>query len=134
MGAGCAKNPVTRPLEGENIETEHWEHAPHWMSIYDDLIRFKLGLLDRLKRELPKVHPAAESISHRGEMCDGEQSTAGYHSGELHHQAKTFAESQRTLIQNELVGVAAGRARVHAERGEPDALTRFRDSGNDADR
>jgi hypothetical protein len=68
------------------------------------------------------------------EVCDGEQSTAGNHSGVLHHQTKTFAGLQRMLIQNELVGAAAGRARVHAERGEPDAVTRFRDSGNDADR
>jgi hypothetical protein len=52
--------PVTRPLEGEDIQTEHWEDARHWMSIYDDLIRFKLGLLDRVKRELPKLHPVAQ--------------------------------------------------------------------------
>jgi len=52
--------PVTRPFEGEDIETEHWEDARHWMSIYDDLIRFKLGLLDRVQRELPKLHPVAQ--------------------------------------------------------------------------
>jgi DNA-binding response OmpR family regulator len=52
--------PVTRPLEGENLETEHWEDARHWMSIYDDLIRFKLSLLDRVQRELPKLHPVAQ--------------------------------------------------------------------------
>src|ERR1700719_1582356 len=52
--------PVTRPLEGQNIETEHWEDARHWMSSYDDLVRFKLGLLDRVQRELPKLHPVAQ--------------------------------------------------------------------------
>src|ERR1700681_3776023 len=52
--------PVTRPLEGEDIETEHWEDARHWMSIYDDLIRFKLGLLDRVRREFPKRAPGAQ--------------------------------------------------------------------------
>jgi hypothetical protein len=52
--------PAQGPLEGEDIETQHWEDARHWMSIYDDLIRFKLGLLDRVKRELPKMHPVAQ--------------------------------------------------------------------------
>ena len=51
------------PLEGEDIETEHWEDARHWMSIYDDLIRFKLGLLERIKRELPKLHPVAQKAA-----------------------------------------------------------------------
>ncbi|MGA7986921.1 MAG: winged helix-turn-helix domain-containing protein [Candidatus Dormiibacterota bacterium] len=55
--------PVTTPLEGEDIETEHWEDARHWMSIYDDLIRFKHGLLDRVQRELPKLHPVARSAA-----------------------------------------------------------------------
>jgi len=32
------------PLRERTFETEHWEDARHWMSIYDDLIRFKLGL------------------------------------------------------------------------------------------
>ena len=58
------KEPVQGPLEGEDIETEHWEDARHWMSIYDDLIRFKLGLLERVKRELPKLHPVAQQAAH----------------------------------------------------------------------
>ena len=32
-----SKEPTQGPLEGEDIETEHWEDARHWMSIYDDL-------------------------------------------------------------------------------------------------
>src|SRR6202171_6341817 len=51
------KNPV--PLAGEDIGTTHWEDARHWMSVYADLIQFKIGLLDRVKRELPKLKPAA---------------------------------------------------------------------------
>jgi len=62
MGTDRAK-PVTRPLEGEDIATTHWEDARHWMSIYDDLIRFKLGLLDRVQRELPKLHPVAQTAA-----------------------------------------------------------------------
>ena len=60
------KGPAQGPLEGEDIETEHWEDARHWMSIYDDLIRFKLGLLERVKRELPKLHPVAREAARRG--------------------------------------------------------------------
>ncbi|MFZ0128597.1 MAG: winged helix-turn-helix domain-containing protein [Candidatus Dormiibacterota bacterium] len=33
------------------------------MSIYDDLIRFKLGLLDRVQRELPKLYPVAQAAA-----------------------------------------------------------------------
>lgn len=51
------------PLDGENIETEHWEDARHWMSIYDDLIRFKHRILDRVNRELPKLHPDAQTAA-----------------------------------------------------------------------
>jgi hypothetical protein len=68
------------------------------------------------------------------EVGGGEQSPARSYAGEPHHQTKSFAELQEILIRNELVGAAVGRRRVHAERGEPDAVTRFRDSGNDADR
>ena len=52
---------ASRPtaLEGENIATTHWEDARHWMSVYADLIQFKLGLLDRIERELPRLSPEA---------------------------------------------------------------------------
>ncbi len=49
-----------RPLEGEDITTSHWEDARHWMSIYDDLLRFKRGLLARVQRELPTLSPVAQ--------------------------------------------------------------------------
>ena len=61
--SGHPEEPAPSPLEGEDIETEHWEDARHWMSIYDDLIRFKLGLLERVKRELPKLHPVAQKAA-----------------------------------------------------------------------
>ncbi|MCW2527913.1 MAG: Two-component response regulator CreB [Pseudonocardiales bacterium] len=56
--------PVSRPLDGEDIETEHWEDALHWMSIYHDLIRFKLELLDRVKRGISKLHPVGQAAVH----------------------------------------------------------------------
>jgi DNA-binding response OmpR family regulator len=52
------KSPA--PLTGEDLSTTHWEDARHWMSVYADLIQFKIGLLDRVKRELPKLKPAAQ--------------------------------------------------------------------------
>jgi hypothetical protein len=35
------------------------EDARHWMGIYDDLIRFKHGLLGLVQRKLPELHPVA---------------------------------------------------------------------------
>ena len=72
------KEPAQGPLEGEDIETEHWEDARHWMSIYDDLIRFKLGLLERVTRELPKLHPVAQKAA-RVDVTFIENQMAGYY-------------------------------------------------------
>lgn len=51
------------PLEGEDITTSHWEDARHWMSIYDDLLRFKRGLLARVERDLPTLSPIARGAA-----------------------------------------------------------------------
>ena len=48
------------PLEGEHIETAYWEDARHWMSIYADLLEFKQGLLERVRRDLAKLPPVAQ--------------------------------------------------------------------------
>ena len=58
-----ATNRASRPLEGEDLETTHWEDARHWMSIYADLIRFKVGLLARVQQELPKLQPVARAAA-----------------------------------------------------------------------
>jgi DNA-binding response OmpR family regulator len=47
------------PLEGEDIGTSHWEDARHWLSIYADLIEFKHGILDRVRRDVSKLAPVA---------------------------------------------------------------------------
>src|ERR1039457_4475919 len=78
VAAGTPKEPAQRPLEGEDIETEHCEDARHWMSIYDDLIRFKLGLLERVTRELPKLHPVAQNAA-KVDVTFIENQMAGYH-------------------------------------------------------
>jgi hypothetical protein len=51
------------PLEGEDLETEHWEDARHWLSVYADLLRFKVGLLDRVRREIPKLPVEAQKAA-----------------------------------------------------------------------
>ncbi len=51
------------PLEGENLETAHWEDARHWLSIYADLLRFKQGLLERVQRDLPTLRPVARKAA-----------------------------------------------------------------------
>jgi len=50
-------------LEGEDLSTEHWADARHWIGVYADLIRFKVGLLDRVRRELPKLPPVAQTAA-----------------------------------------------------------------------
>ena len=62
MASGIRKRASTA-LEGEDITTSHWEDARHWMSIYDDLLRFKRGLLARVARELPTLSPVAQGAA-----------------------------------------------------------------------
>jgi hypothetical protein len=58
------KNPKRSiPLAGENIETEHWEDARHWLSVYADLLQFKVGLLERVATEVPKLPPDARKAA-----------------------------------------------------------------------
>jgi DNA-binding response OmpR family regulator len=52
-----------RGLEGEDLGTTHWEDARHWIAIYADLLRFKTGLLDRVRREIPNLLPAAQKAA-----------------------------------------------------------------------
>jgi len=50
-------------LEGEHLETTHWEDAHHWISIYSDLLEFKRGILDQIRRDLAKLTPAAQKAA-----------------------------------------------------------------------
>ena len=63
MAAAPDRRRVAGPLEGEDITTSHWEDARHWMSIYDDLLRFKRGLLTRVERELQSLSPIARQAA-----------------------------------------------------------------------
>jgi len=49
----------SEPLQGEDIGTLRWEDARHWIGVYADLLRFKVGLLDRIRRDLAKLRPVA---------------------------------------------------------------------------
>jgi DNA-binding response OmpR family regulator len=50
-------------LAGEDLQTTHWEDARHWIGVYADLIRFKVGLLERVRRELPKLQAVAQEAA-----------------------------------------------------------------------
>jgi DNA-binding response OmpR family regulator len=65
------------PLEGEDLGTTHWEDARHWMSVYADLLRFKVGLLERVQRELPKLKPVAREAASE-DLVIIEQQMLGY--------------------------------------------------------
>jgi hypothetical protein len=58
-----ARARPSRALEGEGLKTSHWEDARHWMSIYDDLLEFKRGILDRVKRDLEGLQPLARKAA-----------------------------------------------------------------------
>ena len=57
------KARASRPLEGEDIKTSHWEDARHWMSIYADLLEFKRGLLERVRHDLANLQPEARKAA-----------------------------------------------------------------------
>jgi len=50
-------------LAGEDIHTEHWEDARHWLSVYADLLQFKMGLLGRVAQDIPKLPLAARKAA-----------------------------------------------------------------------
>jgi len=64
-------------LEGEHLGTIHWEDARHWISIYADLLEFKLGILDQVKRDLPKLAPVAQKAA-ESDMRIIESQMGGY--------------------------------------------------------
>ena len=69
---------ASRPLEGEHIETTHWEDARHWMSIYADLIEFKRGILDRVRRDITRLPPVAQRAA-EADVKIIETQMDGYH-------------------------------------------------------
>jgi DNA-binding response OmpR family regulator len=63
-----ASAPITgrrpsRPLEGEDLLTTRWEDARHWMSIYADLLEFKRGILDRVRRDVVNLQLPAQKAA-----------------------------------------------------------------------
>ena len=68
---------ASTPLEGEDIATSHWEDARHWMSIYADLIAFKQGILDRVRRDVSKL-PAIARRAAEADVLIIESQMDGY--------------------------------------------------------
>jgi hypothetical protein len=62
MGPRARAKP-SRALEGEDLTTSHWEDARHWMSIYADLLEFKRGILDRVRRDVASFQPLARKAA-----------------------------------------------------------------------
>jgi DNA-binding response OmpR family regulator len=58
-----AKATPSRALEGEDLTTSHWEDARHWMSIYADLLEFKHGILNRVRRDVASLQPLARKAA-----------------------------------------------------------------------
>jgi len=54
---------ASKPLQGEDLKTTHWQDARHWMSIYADLLEFKRGILERVRRDLENLQPAARTAA-----------------------------------------------------------------------
>jgi DNA-binding response OmpR family regulator len=50
-------------MEGEDLETAHWVDARHWLSIYADLLKFKRGILERVRRDVAKLPPVAQKAA-----------------------------------------------------------------------
>jgi DNA-binding response OmpR family regulator len=53
----------SRALEGEDLETQRWEDARHWISIYADLLEFKRGILARVRRDVANLQPPAQKAA-----------------------------------------------------------------------
>jgi hypothetical protein len=51
---------ASRPLGAEDIGTSHWADARQWMSVYADLLEFRRGILDRVRRDLSELEPVAQ--------------------------------------------------------------------------
>jgi DNA-binding response OmpR family regulator len=57
------KRRPSRPLQGENLKTTHWQDARHWLSIYADLLEFKRGILDRVRIDIASLRPQAQKAA-----------------------------------------------------------------------
>jgi len=63
LGVAGTAQQSSEGLAGEDLATTHWADARHWIGVYADLIRFKVGLLERVRRELPKLQPVAQEAA-----------------------------------------------------------------------
>ncbi|MFI4972868.1 MAG: winged helix-turn-helix domain-containing protein [Hyphomicrobiales bacterium] len=109
-----AKARIGRPMPGENIKTTHWEDARHWMSIYADLLEFKRGILDRVRRDIAKLPAPAQRAASEDLQIIGDQ-MRGY-------EARMDLWNRRVWQLQGLWLDPAGRAVRH--RGRETSLTK----------
>jgi DNA-binding response OmpR family regulator len=72
-----ARAKPSRALEGEDLKTSHWADARHWMSSYADLLEFKRGILDRVRRDVASLQPLARKAA-EADVLIIEDQTQGY--------------------------------------------------------
>lgn len=60
MASKVRVRPGGRVLEGEDLKTTRWEDARHWIGIYTDLLSFKVGLIERVRRDTAKLPPIGQ--------------------------------------------------------------------------
>lgn len=60
-------------MPGEDIKTTHWEDARHWMSIYADLLEFKRGILERVRRDIARLPAPAQQAASEDLEIIGDQ-------------------------------------------------------------
>ena len=55
MASKLKSGPAGRALQGEDLKTTRWEDARHWIGIYADLLNFKLGLIERVRKDAARL-------------------------------------------------------------------------------
>ena len=78
MTKGRAQRPGSAPLDGEDLETTHWQDARHWMDIYGALIRLKSDVAERVRVELPELPPLGQRAA-RKRLASLEAQISGHH-------------------------------------------------------
>jgi len=60
-------------LEGEDLQTKRWQDARHWIAIYTDLLKFKVGLIERVRKDVAKLPPIGQTaVAHDLAIIEGQ--------------------------------------------------------------
>lgn len=108
-----SKLRTSRGMPGENIKTTHWEDARHWLSIYADLLEFKRGILERVRKDIGRL-PAPAQVAAAEDLQIIAEQMKGYEE-RLDIWNRRIWELQGLLLD--------GSARVVRHKGREDNLT-----------